>query len=257
MTLNQRLIKLLLKMGLNRSEADIFLIVNQNPKLSLKEIQQKSGYSLAQIYRAYEKLRAEGLLTSSNSEWRKEVETISLKTLGEKLLKEQRKLGKIARELKELSNLNDLNKNCLLPDPIEVLTDQNQIIEKNYQILAQPWSNMAVYGASQVLIDVIGSDHEHNFVDHRVRKGKSVNVTITSLEDEYYQEAKATNEHKLRNMKVNLIPNIKDSMVYIYDQEVTIWKKDALLGNRAIVIKEPALVSLQQKFFDQVWNGSV
>ena len=43
-------------------------------------------------------------------------------------------------------------------------------------------------------------------------------------------------------------------MTYIYCDEVTIWRRDKELGNRAVVMKDPFIKQTYQHMFDSIWK---
>jgi len=82
---------------LNETEAAFYLAAYQNPSHSIKELQKATGLSTPSPT-DFEKLKESGLLTASQNSWRKNIQTISLKTLAEKVGSEQRKLRKVELE---------------------------------------------------------------------------------------------------------------------------------------------------------------
>lgn len=254
MQLKARIIELLQKVGLTPAEAKFYLAVQKNSQLTLSQIQKETGLSRASVYRSFEKLHGLKLVTSSQDNWRKNIQAVSLNFLASNLAKEQRKLRKIELELKKVNNLMTFSNNSYATEPVELLTEPNQIIEKCFQILQKPLNNFCCYGSAERLIDVIGKDPEHEFVKIRSRKGKKVNCVLTEI-GEYTKEFIPHNERDLRNMKLKINPSMNNYVTYLYDNEATIWLNDKDLGKRAIVIKDPVLIKIQQQFFQQLWNN--
>lgn len=250
---NNKILQLLQKIGLTKGEAKLYLAANEYPKLTLKDLQNKTGYSTASTYRAFENLKGKGLLTSSPENWRKCIEAVSLGSLGEKLAKEQRKLRKIELELQGLDNLMNLSSRSEMEEPVEILYDKTQIIDKSFEILSRPLRNFWAFGSGETIIDILGAEPERNFVNIRKKKGKSCDLILTEM-GEYGQELIDNNANALRNMKIKLDPNQSDHMTYIYEDEVTIWHKDKELGDRAIIIRDPVLVQMQENAFKSLWN---
>jgi len=253
MTLKKHILDLLLKIGLSESEAEFYLAASKFPKLTLKELQEKTGYSTAQVYRAFERLKELELITSSQNNWRKNIEAVSLRTISDRLAREQRNLRKVELELKRLDNIMNLTRQSEIEDPVQILADQNKIIEKNYQLLGQEWGHLLAYGAADRLIDIMGKDPERDFVNLRRKKGKTADVIETEM-GPYARELMTKNDQELRNIKVKIDPALQNSMTYVYGDEVTIWHKNEELGNRAIVIKDPALVKMHENMFRNLWG---
>jgi sugar-specific transcriptional regulator TrmB len=254
MTTKQRIIRLLLRIGLTESEAELYFTAYQKPQLTLAELQKKTGYSTASIYRAFDRLKNLGLITSSRDNWRKNVEAVSLKKLGEKVAKEQRKLRKVELELKQMDDLMNLTTLYdSLEEPVEILTNQNQIIDKAFEILSRPFDHFLAYGSSERLIEILGYDTEREFVNTRLRKGKSADVVLTEM-GPYGRELIKTNDRELRNMKFKIDPANQETMTYIYDNEAVIWHKDSDSGSRAIVIKDPSLIKMHENMFSTLWS---
>lgn len=254
MNLRKRLLALLQKLNLTENEARYYVLINQNPGLTLNEIQKKLQISNATTYRIFDKLQNLGLITSSPDNWRKNISSVSISALADLVAKENRKLKKIELELKDLDNLMNLHTRAFKEDPIKILYDKNQIAEQNYKILHKPWDRISVFGSGERLIDVIGAEHERNFVRIRTKMGRSVNCYLTEY-GEYASQFMPNNEEQLRDVKLDLNPDLQDYMTYIYNDEVTIWHKDKELGDRAIVIEDPFLVKNYKSQFDYAWKN--
>jgi DNA-binding MarR family transcriptional regulator len=254
MNLRKRLLALLQKLNLTENEARFYVLLNQNPGLTLNEVQNKLQISNATTYRIFDKLTSLGLITSSQENWRKNISSVSISALADLIARENRKLKRIELELKDLDNLMNLNARAFKEDPIKILYDKNQIAEQNYKILHKPWNRINVFGSGERLIDVVGEEHEKNFVKIRTRMGKSVNLYLTEY-GEYASEFMPKNEAQLRDVKLDINPDLQDYMTYIYDDEVTIWHKDKKLGNRAIIIDDPFLVRNYKSQFEYAWKN--
>lgn len=254
MKLKSHIIDLLKRIGLSDTEAKFYIAVHENPKLTIKDVQEKSKLSRASAYRAFEKLHDMKLLTSSPDNWRKNVEVVSLSSVADKLAREQRKLRKVELELKRLNNLMNLSSQySQTEDPVEILFDQNQIVEKCYEIIRRPWDKMLCYGSAERLIDVIGDKPERDYVLMRSKKGKAADAILTELGD-YTKEFIPNNHRELRNVKLRIDPENQNYATYVYGDEAIIWHTDKELGKRAIVIKEPALVKMYENSFRSLWD---
>ncbi len=255
MNIKKHIKTLLQKIGLTESEIAVYLTVHQNPKITLSELQKKTKFSTATVYRAFDKLKGLGLITSSQSSWKKNIEAISLRSIGEKLAREQRKLRKTELELKRLDNLFNLSERSFIDEPVQIYSDKNQIIEKYFRILSQSWDQLKAYGSGETLIDILGTDPEHQFVQHRSKQGKKANLIMTEL-GPYGQELQNSDEKFLRNTKLVIDPSNQNFMTYIYGNEVSIINRDEQCGDRTIVIKDPLMVRHYQTMFDSIWSRS-
>ena len=255
MTFKKHILDLLLKVGLNESEAELYLAASKFPRLTLRDLREKTGYSTAQVYRAFERLKELGLITSSQDNWKKSIEAVSLRAVGDRLAGEQRRLRKAELELKKLDNIMSMTRGSAVEEPVEILTDQNKLIEKAYRILDRNWDHLLAYGAADRLIDVLGSKPEHDFINLRCRKGKTAQVIETEF-GPFARELMKDNDRELRNTKVLLNPAMQDSMTYIYGDEMTVWHKDKRCGNRAVVIKDPTLIKMHENLFSTMWENA-
>lgn len=244
--------KLLKKIGLTKSEAQFYITVSQNPQKTMTEIQKISGISRATAYRSFEHLKVLGLITSSHENWRKNVEAVSLSTLAKKMGRESLKLRKVELELRKLENLMNLTSYQETPEPIEIYSDKNQIVEACYQLINADWDNISCYGSGEKAYEIPGQKAMENFVKMRARKGRSINAVFTELGDNT-KELLKNNEQELRNGKLFIDPLCQNSMTYIYKKQVTIFQKDKDLGKRAIIIRDPGLISLYQANFQKTW----
>jgi sugar-specific transcriptional regulator TrmB len=254
MDIRRRILQLLEKAGMTPSEAKFYLTAHQAPRLTIKELQKMSGLSCTSAYRAFENLKNMGLITSSAESWKKNVETVPLRAVAEKLAKEQRRLRKVELELQSMGDLMGLAAYSHLEDPIEIITDQNKIQEKAFEKLYKPWEHFLCYGSAERLIDVIGDREEKEWVKRRAKMGKSVSAYLTEI-GEYANHFLPNNNEDLRNVKIAVDKNNQDQCVYIYDDEVIIWDKNKELGNRSVIIKDPAIVKMQHRIFRKLWES--
>jgi len=253
MNINQRILQLLERTGLTPTEAKFYLVAHLNPKFPIKEIQKKAGLSKTSAYRAFENLRELGLLTSSQENWRKNVQSVSLKTFAERLAKEQRRLRKVELELKSIGNLMGLTAFSHLEEPLQIITDRNKIQEKAFTLFAGNWDHFLCYGSAERLIDVIGNQEEREWVKQRSKKGRTVDCWITEIGN-YAHDFMPNNDKEYRNVKINIEKENQDYMTYVIGDEVITWHKDKELGNRAIIIKDPLIVRMQENMFKRIWK---
>ena len=254
MSAKNRIIELLQRIGLTKTEAEIFWLCSKNPGLTLPGLAIESGLPRATLYRVYNRLHQLGLLTSSPDPWRKTVSPVSLKAVAEKVAKQQRGLRKIEIELKKTDSMSRFTTlDELLEEPVRIYTDKTQIIDKYFEVLHHDFDHFLAYGSAERLIDLLGPENEKRFVDMRKRKGKSCDVLITEL-GPYGKEMIEQNAGALRNLKIKEEPGFKTCMTYIYDGEATIIQKDPKLGERALIIKDPLLVKMQETTFNALWR---
>lgn len=252
MRLNKRITDLLQRVGMTPREVEFYLFVSKNPNTALRDIQRECGFSMATTYRVFESLRDKKLLTSSPENWRKSISVISLRALADKLGRESLKLRKVEYELKKMHQLDQLSQLQLTENPIEILTDQNQLTEHCYRLLNEQWSHIYGYGSGEMAYEIPGEKAMHDFVTMRARKGKTIDVIFTHLGD-HTKQLLINNKNELRNGKLYLDEHAQNSMMYMHDAGVTIWQKDSELGNRALIITDPGLIRMYQGQFKNMW----
>lgn len=253
MELKKHIIVLLNRIGLSETEAEFYLAVYRNPKSTIPELQKLCEFSRATAYRCFESLKERKLLTSSQENWRKNVEAVSLRAIGEKLARESLKLRKIEYELKKLDNFFALSNFQETIEPVEIYTDQNQITEECYKLLNADWNHIQCYGSGEKSYEIPGEKAMKDFVSMRARRGKTIDAIFTELGD-HTRELLKKNEQELRNGKLFIDPFCQNSMTYIYDKQVTIWQKDDELGKRAIIIHDPGLIKMYKSSFRKAWT---
>ncbi|MFA6435992.1 MAG: helix-turn-helix domain-containing protein [Candidatus Gracilibacteria bacterium] len=249
------LLSLLQRIGLTSGEAHFYLTIHQNPGFSIKELQKKTGFSLASTYRAFEHLKTLGLVSSSSQSWKQTVHAVSLHGLADRLGREQRRLRKVELELKRLGNLMNLTSHSALENPVEIFTEKADISNQAFAILSR-WDHFLAYGSAERLIDVLGDKEEHAFVQIRRKKGVPCNAIMTEYGN-YSREIFPNNERDLRNARLHLDSTYNDSMVYLHDKEALVWHRDAEFGNRAILIREPSIFKLHECLFRTLWEKGV
>lgn len=218
----------------------------------MSELQKCYGFSRATAYRAFDRLKDLRLLTSSPENWRKNIEAVSLSTIGEKLGRERLKLRKVELELKRFKNLMTLADYDENPEPVEIFSDQNQITEECYKLLNADWNHISCYGSGERSYEIPGEKAMHDFVTMRARKGRTIDAVFTEL-GSHTRELLKNNDQELRHGILHIDPLSQNIMTYIYDKQVTIWQKDNQLGKRAIVIHDPGLIRMYQANFQNTW----
>lgn len=254
MELKKKVLDLLVRIGLNENEARFYLAVYNNPQQTIPGLQKLCGFSRATAYRTFETLKDRKLLTSSPENWRKNVEAVSLRTIAEKLGRESLRLRKTEYELKKIENLMELSTYQVTEEPIEILSDQNQITEQCYKLLNAEWQHIQCYGSGERSYEIPGEKAMHDFVSMRARRGKTIDAVFTEL-GTHTRELLRNNDQELRNGKLHIDPLCQDSMTYIYDKQITIWQKDDELGKRAILINDPGLIKLYKANFQKTWSA--
>lgn len=252
MEIKTHIFNLLTRIGLSETEARFYLTVYQNPQRTIAELQKLCRFSRATTYRSFENLKDRKFVTSSQDNWRKNIEAVSLKTIGEKLAHESLKLRKVEIELKKLDNLLNLTSYQNTEEPLEIFTDQNQITEECYKLLNADWSHIQCYGSGEKSYEIPGEKAMSDFVSMRARKGKTIDAVFTELGD-HTKEMLKNNKQELRNGKLLIDPLCQNSMTYVYDKQVTIWQKDTDLGKRAIIIRDPGLIKMYKANFQKTW----
>jgi len=252
MEIKTHIFNLLIRIGLSETEAKFYLTVYQNPQRTIAELQKLCSFSRATTYRSFETLKDRKLVTSSQDNWRKNIEAVSLRTIGEKLARESLKLRKVELELKKLDNLLNLTSYQETVDPLEIFTDQNQITEECYKLLNADWSHIQCYGSGEKSYEIPGEKAMSDFISMRAKKGKTIDAVFTELGD-HTKEMLKNNKKELRNGKLFIDPLCQNSMTYVYDKQVTIWQKDEDLGKRAIIIRDPGLIKLYKANFQKTW----
>ena len=254
MDIKRRVLQLLGKAGMTSSEAKFYLTAHKNPKLTIKELQIRSGLSRTSAYRVFENLKNMGLITSSQDNWRKSIETVSLRTVAEKLAKEQRRLRKVELELKSMSDLMGLTAFSHIQDPVDVISDKNKIVDEAFKLLSADWDHMLCFGSAERLLEVIGDSEEKSWVQSRFKKGKTVDVWLTEL-GKYSDYFLPSSGRELRNVKINLDNKNKDYCTYVCGDKVAIWQKDDEFGNKAVIIKDPTIVKSYEQMFQSLWTS--
>lgn len=254
MNFNPHIKKLLKKIGLTESETAIYMAAHKYPRLTLRDLQNKTGLSTATVYRAFDKLRSHGFLISSPDSWRKNIEAVPLRSLSEIIGKEQRKLRKVELELKQMDSLMNLTTDINGKEPVEIITGKSNMLDKYFSWLNKPMDHFLAYGSGERLIDIMGEDYEHQFKNLRQRKGKSCQVVITEVGSYGEELLNKDKFEELRDLKVNIDESNQDYVTYLCNDEVVIWNMDPKLGSRGIVIKDPALIKMQKQLFDSYWR---
>jgi len=253
MHIQKHILNLLLRIGFTDSEARFYMAAYQNPQKTIPELQKISKVSLPSAYRAFDHLRELKLVTSSQNNWRKNIQVVSLKTIGEKLASESLKLRKFEYELKKTENLLKLANYQEALAPIDIFTDQNQITEECYKLINSNWNHISCYGSGEKAYEIPGFKPMSDFVSMRARKGRTINAVFTELGD-HTRDLLKKNQHELRNGKLHIDPANQNVMTYLYERQITIFQKDEELGKRAIVIHYPGLIRMYMANFNKIWE---
>lgn len=247
------LLSLLEKLGLTESEAKFYLLVLKKPDLTVREVQVELGFSLAKTYRIFDKLKEMNMIFASANNWKQSLTALSLRRLSEKIDQEQRQLGKLSREIKDISGIQSFYLNSNAQEPVRIITDYAEMSAHKMHIVETYEGLLKCYGAVDRLQDLVGPHVENCFVKNRVRSGKKAVAIFSELGD-YAKELLPKNDLELRTVKIAVDSNKQDCMVYTYQDGVTVWSKDKDLGNRAIVISDPVLVKMYHQNFDSMWS---
>lgn len=253
MNIKRKIINLLKKLDFSETEAE-FLVLTQNYKngLSMSEIQKKLKVSTATTYRTYEKLHSLGFVISSADNWKKNVQAVSFATIADKIAKKKKNLARVEYEMRNLDNLLNLNPRAFMDDGIDILTEENQLIDKYHRIMSQEWDQLFGYGSVRTILSIFGEKLEMDFIKNRVKKGRGAFACFNkgSFAETLHKE----DEKHLRNSKLIEDPAYENEIFYVYGDEVTVWSNSGQGGKRAVVISDPLLVKPFKRTFNYMWQ---
>ena len=255
MNIKRKIINLLKKLGLSEKEAEfLFLVQNYAKGLTMSEIRKKLKVSTATTYRAFEKLHGLGFVTSSANNWKKNVQAVSFATIADKIAKKKKNLARVEYEMRNLDSLLNLNPQACIGEGVEVLTEENQLIDKYFRIMSQEWDQLLGYGSVNTILSIFGEKLEMDFIKNRVRKGRSAFACFNkgSFAETLHEE----DEKHLRNSKLIDDPSYENDIFYVYGDEVTVWSNSEQAGKRAVVITDPLLVKPFKRTFDYMWKNA-
>ncbi|EKD63741.1 MAG: hypothetical protein ACD_51C00208G0002 [uncultured bacterium] len=169
MELDKKLKSLLLKSGLKKEEADLYLFAIGNPGCSIADFYKSYKYSKSNAYRAFDKLKSLELITSAPGSWETSLKPISLSGLIRNLENKQRNERRLITELKTINQFRSFVPNSNIPN-IETLRGE-QVYDKYLELSEMDFSTNLVFGNwesfnnKKSLIPL-----EKNFIQNRAKK---------------------------------------------------------------------------------------
>jgi len=251
----QKTIRVFEQMGYSEQEARFYYYAYKNSNLSVSDLSKKMRISRATAYRIYSKFREQRIIVPSKTS-HGQLNVISLQNIAQNVLKTGRKLIKLAHQCRNIDALLELSSFAFSEDPLEIITDKNLLVDQNYKILHKKWDHLLAYGSTERLLDVVGQEHERKFVNLRRRLGRTCDLFMTEFGD-YAAYHMPNDLRDLRNTKFKADPNKQDYIMYMYDDEMTIWHNDKNLGVRALVVKDPLLLDMYKSMFHTSWSQPV
>jgi len=172
--------KLLIRSGLSERAADLYVFVLDNEGSSVADAVMTMNYSRSAVYRAFEELRASGLVESVSGGWENSLRIVSLGGLIKKLENEKRQKARLINSLKSMELSRGL-------DCFEALSSYETLNEEEtfqrYHDLAdsRDWSTMMVFGNWE---DFNNEERnvvpvEKKFINNRLKHGGRAMVLLT------------------------------------------------------------------------------
>lgn len=179
MNLNSHLKRLLIKAGLNESEASLYLFVLENKGCSISDIYKKSDLSKSSAYRAFEALKNLELLRSDKSSWKTNLTPLPLSSLIKNLENKTRTQKRVITELKLLNTAKTLTTGSNLPS-IETFKGE-KIFEKYIELSETPFHTNLSFGSfedfSSSTKDLVKT--EKTYIKNRMKKGANALACVT------------------------------------------------------------------------------
>ena len=224
---NKKLKKLLMKAGLSRSEAELYIFILNNEGASLKEFYNTHDISKASTYRAYESLRQKGLTIEKGKDWKINPEASSLDLFIKKLENKYRSERHLVRELKLLNQAKKINCSSGTNAFVENYYEEDAIA-KYIELSEWDFDHLLVFGNWEDFNDkksLVKS--EKKFIKNRVKKGADCTLFLT-------KGGQHTNEiidyDKYENRSTQMVESINKNPIWIntFDAQdfVYIWNKN-------------------------------
>ena len=187
MNIQNHLRALLLKAGLRKDEAALYLFIRENPGLNVFEAAKKCGISKSSAYRAFEALKESDLVQSDNSlSWKSEFKAKTLDSIIRKLQNKNRHEKRLISELKILNSTQKLNETTGggVKSPLIETFKKENVLEKYLEISSLPWQTNLVFGnwedfnePHQGIFDFVKL--EKTFIKNRMKNGGNAHIFIT------------------------------------------------------------------------------
>lgn len=224
MDLQSHIKKLLIKAGLNDSEASFYLFVLENKGCSISDVYKKSDISKSSAYRAFDSLKNLELLKSDSTSWKTNLDPLSLSGLIKKLENTQRTQRRLILELKTINKAESLTGNSRIAG-IETLNG-DEIWEKYLDLSEMKYGTNLSYGSwedfnrEKSLLPI-----ERKFIKNRLKNGNSAKSCLTrtgpntkEITDHDLDQNRITSHHYedyLKPIWINAFEN--NNFVYIWE----------------------------------------
>lgn len=181
MNLNNRLKRLLLKSGLKRDSAALYLFILENRGCSIMDASKACGIPKTSAYRAFESLKENSLIKFSADSWKTNLEALPLGILIKRLENEQKNRRRLIHELKILNSIKKIPAEGGLSIPQIETFKGDKALEKYIELSEMSWQTNLVLGNWEDF-NVNGNNFvpiEKNFIQNRMKNGGNAYVFVT------------------------------------------------------------------------------
>ncbi len=172
--------RLLIKAGLSERAASLYVYIKENEGKGIYDAYMALNYSKSSTYRAFEELKALGLIESLNCKWKSLLRATSLRCLIKKLENYKRQNNTLINSLKAF----ELSNNFAAPESLvnfETLNEEETY--ERYHDLAKNknWNTMMAFGdwedfnnVERCIVPI-----EKKFIHYRLKHGGKAFVVLT------------------------------------------------------------------------------
>lgn len=237
MKITQKLKELLLKAGLLEAEVSVYLELLKSPSQSKWDLVGRTGLNRNKVYRAFEKLDALKLIEES----KKGVKASSLKTLVADLKNSQRKLGKIAYQIKEIAPFLRLPRESI--DSFDTCYTHDQMMDAYTMMSELKYDTCLDFGDFENFVPIVGSmDPITKFRENRY-KNMAKSKVICTTSGPYTKYMSRKDDLKRFNSNLDVIKDVDFKGKWIIFSDTN----DHVMFNDFSDIEHPSSVIIKSK----------
>lgn len=258
--MKKQLTNLLQNANLRNEEVKIYLLLLKLRASTISELIEKSGLGTMMVYRTLKRLNERGIVQEKKLNQKQNLyHPLSLKSLIEKLSREQRRLAKLQNSLKNLDSLlpyvdidNEADDQFIeLKEGLESFLEEYlkipDICEREFLHIG---SMENFWKTARLSYD---APEERNFI-HR-RMGKGVFARIVDIQTPHMKYIQKMDSLEKRSSRLSEELPVHKNYLTIAEKQANLFVCDPE-NPRVVIIREPELLKLQKEQFSSLWEKS-
>lgn len=234
--------------NLTEEEIVFYEQIIKKPGASAFEISKRAGFPKDRGYALVESLFAKQLVETKTTRRGRGIFPSSLKKFAEGLYSQSRRYHRVGEALENINSALPFLREDGAPSSIQAFT-LDEFPEHWADLSYTSFEHVVSYGNFEGLLAQFGIGADKQFIDRRVKRGKTAEVVLTPTP--YADEMVRSDSRHIRNTRILDVPQLQNILAIIFPdlQSVSLWNRNKNGGVSGLFIKHPLLTDFHEELY--------